>query len=49
MTVRGDWPATLVGRHIRIGAPFEGVHRRKHRRADGSWQDSAYFSLLVDE
>jgi hypothetical protein len=28
---------------------FEGVERRAVRRADGSWRDTAIFSVLVDE
>ena len=34
---------------LRLGATFEGVHRRERLRADGSWRDSAYYSLLADE
>jgi len=37
--------ATIAG----IGATFEGVIRRDRRRADGSWRDSAIFSVLKDE
>lgn len=33
----------------RLGATFEGIHRRDRLRADGSWRDSAYFSMLADE
>ena len=32
-----------------IGATFEGVLRRDRPRADGSWRDSAVYSVLVDE
>lgn len=32
-----------------IGATFEGVLRRDRPRADGTWRDSAVFSVLVDE
>jgi RimJ/RimL family protein N-acetyltransferase len=32
-----------------IGAKFEGIVRRDMRRADGSWRDTAMFSILVDE
>ncbi|PJJ65466.1 GNAT family N-acetyltransferase [Compostimonas suwonensis] len=32
-----------------IGATFEGIVRRDVRRADGSWRDTALFSVLVDE
>jgi N-acetyltransferase len=33
----------------KLGATFEGVHRRHMRRPDGSWRDSAYFSIIRDE
>ena len=33
----------------RIGATFEGIVRRDRLRADGTWRDSAVFSVLVDE
>ena len=33
----------------KLGATFEGIVRRDMRRADGSWRDSAVFSILVDE
>lgn len=33
----------------KLGASFEGVHRRHMRRPDGSWRDSAYFSIIRDE
>ena len=33
----------------RLGARREGVLRRQRQRPDGSWRDSVYFSLLVDE
>jgi RimJ/RimL family protein N-acetyltransferase len=32
-----------------IGATFEGIIRRDRLRADGTWRDSAIFSVLVDE
>jgi RimJ/RimL family protein N-acetyltransferase len=32
-----------------IGATFEGIIRRDRRRADGSWRDSAVYSVLIDE
>lgn len=32
-----------------IGATFEGITRRDRRRADGSWRDTAVFSILIDE
>lgn len=33
----------------KLGATFEGVVRRDMRRADGSWRDSAVYSILIDE
>jgi RimJ/RimL family protein N-acetyltransferase len=33
----------------RLGATFEGVVRRDRPRADGTWRDTAVFSILVDE
>ena len=33
----------------KLGAQFEGIMRREVQRADGSWRDSAVFSVLVDE
>ncbi|MBW4031088.1 MAG: GNAT family N-acetyltransferase [Acidobacteria bacterium] len=33
----------------KLGARFEGVERRAVRRADGSWRDTAIFSVLVEE
>lgn len=33
----------------KLGATFEGVVRRDRPRADGSWRDTAVFSVLVDE
>jgi len=32
-----------------IGARFEGVLRRNRVRADGSWRDTAMYSILIDE
>jgi RimJ/RimL family protein N-acetyltransferase len=32
-----------------IGAKFEGIVRRDTRRADGSWRDTAMYSILIDE
>lgn len=34
---------------LKLGATFEGVTRRDIQRVDGSWRDSAVFSILVDE
>ncbi|MGR2752622.1 GNAT family N-acetyltransferase [Agromyces arachidis] len=33
----------------KLGATFEGVHRRAVRRPDGTWRDTALYSILVDE
>jgi N-acetyltransferase len=33
----------------KLGATREGVLRRHLRRADGTWRDSAVFSVLIDE
>ncbi len=33
----------------RLGASFEGVHRRRERRPDRSLRDTAYYSVLRDE
>ncbi|MGN6753170.1 MAG: GNAT family N-acetyltransferase [Intrasporangium sp.] len=33
----------------KLGASFEGVVRRDKLRADGSWRDTAVYSILVDE
>jgi RimJ/RimL family protein N-acetyltransferase len=32
-----------------IGATFEGIVRRDRKRADGTWRDSAVFSVIVDD
>ncbi len=34
---------------VKLGAQFEGIARRDMRRADGSWRDTAIFSVLIDE
>ncbi|MCD5345695.1 GNAT family N-acetyltransferase [Agromyces sp. S2-1-8] len=33
----------------RLGARFEGALRRDQRRADGTWRDTAVYSVLADE
>jgi len=33
----------------KLGATFEGVVRRDRPRADGTWRDTAVFSVIVDE
>ncbi|HWM34288.1 MAG TPA: GNAT family protein [Pseudolysinimonas sp.] len=33
----------------KLGASFEGITRRDLRRADGSWRDTAVYSILIDE
>ena len=34
---------------LKLGATFEGITRRDRRRADGSWRDTAVYSILIDE
>lgn len=34
---------------LKLGATFEGIMRRDRRRADGTWRDSAIYSVLTDE
>jgi RimJ/RimL family protein N-acetyltransferase len=34
---------------LRLGASFEGVLRHTQRRADGSWRDTAVYSILSEE
>lgn len=34
---------------LKLGATFEGIVRRDSLRADGSWRDTALYSILVDE
>ena len=34
---------------LKLGASFEGITRRDMRRADGTWRDSAVYSILIDE
>lgn len=33
----------------KLGATFEGVVRREQPRADGTWRDTALYSVIVDE
>ncbi|HEV2636803.1 MAG TPA: GNAT family protein [Actinocrinis sp.] len=33
----------------RLGAQREGVLRRQRKRPDGSWRDSVYYSMLIEE
>lgn len=37
------------GAILKLGATFEGIVRRDRPRADGSWRDTAVYSVLVDE
>ncbi|HWH96972.1 MAG TPA: GNAT family protein [Pseudolysinimonas sp.] len=37
------------GAILKLGATFEGIIRRDRRRADGSWRDSAVYSIVIDE
>lgn len=34
---------------LKLGGQFEGIARRHKPRADGSWRDSAIYSVIVDE
>jgi RimJ/RimL family protein N-acetyltransferase len=34
---------------LKLGAKFEGIHRRHMRRADGTLRDTAWYSVLRDE
>jgi len=34
---------------LKMGASFEGVHRRHMLRPDGSWRDTAWFSVIREE
>ncbi|MEO8529460.1 MAG: GNAT family protein [Pseudolysinimonas sp.] len=33
----------------KLGAKFEGIVRRDRLRADGTWRDTAVYSILIDE
>jgi len=37
------------GAILKLGATFEGIVRRDRPRADGSWRDTAVYSILIDE
>ena len=37
------------GAILKLGATFEGIVRRDRPRADGTWRDTAVYSVLVDE
>ncbi|MGE0741585.1 MAG: GNAT family N-acetyltransferase [Hyphomonadaceae bacterium] len=34
---------------LKMGASYEGVHRHHMRRPDGTWRDTAWFSVLREE
>lgn len=34
---------------LRLGATFEGVVRREQPRADGTWRDTAMYSIVIEE
>ena len=34
---------------LRLGATFEGIFRHHMKRPDGTWRDSAFYSILRDE
>jgi RimJ/RimL family protein N-acetyltransferase len=37
------------GAMLKMGAKFEGIHRRHMRRADGTLRDTAWFSVIREE
>ena len=34
---------------LKLGCSFEGIHRHHMRRHDGTWRDSAWYSILREE
>ncbi len=34
---------------LKLGTTFEGIHRHHMRRPDGSWRDTAWYSVLREE
>jgi RimJ/RimL family protein N-acetyltransferase len=34
---------------LKLGAQFEGIHRRHMRRADGTMRDTVYYSIIAEE
>lgn len=34
---------------LKLGAQFEGLARRDRQRADGSWRDTAVYSVIIDD
>mgnify|MGYP002621914038 CR=1 FL=1 len=34
---------------LKLGATFEGITRREQQRADGSWRDTAVYSITIDD
>lgn len=34
---------------LKLGATFEGIARREQPRADGSWRDTAVYSVTIDD
>lgn len=34
---------------LRLGAQFEGILRREQPRADGTWRDTAVYSITIDD
>lgn len=34
---------------LKMGATFEGIHRRHMKRPDGSWRDTAWFSVIRED
>ncbi|MFC7446951.1 GNAT family N-acetyltransferase [Rhodococcus daqingensis] len=52
--VRVEWHTDELNAHSRgaiakLGAEFEGLLRKHRRRADGSWRNTALFSMIDDD
>jgi RimJ/RimL family protein N-acetyltransferase len=52
--VRVEWQTDILNLRSqaaieRLGATREGVLRRHKRRGDGSWRDSVFYGMTVDE
>ena len=44
--VRNDRSRAAI---LKLGAKFEGITRRDRIRADGTWRETAVYSILIDE
>ena len=34
---------------LKLGCTYEGIHRRHMRRPDGTWRDTAWYSIIFEE